>query len=87
MPDNEPPDSRAPRVDWSAVPLVVTDQATCPHCASTRKPHLVRSEANGDETLTAKRICRDCSQPFKELIQFRLPNFGKPPTPAGTIQR
>ena len=64
---------------WDEVECVFIEAVACPHCGST-KPITVRSEQNGDGSVTRKSICRRCSRRFKvvvEISEFELPPFGK----------
>lgn len=49
---------------WSTAPLVVIAAVRCPHCDSTARPILVRTEAAGDGATFRRAICRECSRKF-----------------------
>ncbi len=64
---------------WDQVECVFVEGISCPHCGAT-KPITVRSEQNGDGSITRKSICRRCSRRFKVVVEFsecELPSFGK----------
>jgi hypothetical protein len=59
---------------WSDVPTIFVTAAACPACRSGR-PIIVRSEANGDSSVTRKAVCRVCGLRFKVVVES-LPEFG-----------
>jgi hypothetical protein len=70
------------RESWVDVPLVTVIAPACPWCRAL-KPIPVRSEQNGDGSVTRRCVCRECSKRFKLLIE--IPNFGNPEFPPNTI--
>ena len=60
---------------WRNVELVFVFTPTCPHCGSGDYI-TTRSDQNGDNTVTRKAICRDCSKPFK-IVAEPLPKNGE----------
>jgi hypothetical protein len=70
--------------DWSDTPTITIFAPQCPHCAALR-PIIVRSEANGDGTVTRKATCRTCSKRFKIIVETLLPEFGNPDFPLANI--
>jgi hypothetical protein len=61
------------RESWADAPMVVITLPGCPWCGAV-KPILVRSEDNGDGSVTRKVICRQCSGRFKIVVE--LPEIG-----------
>ena len=59
--------------NWADAPCCFVTAPSCSHCG-----HLeyitVRSEANGDGSVTRKAICRQCSGRFKIVVE--LPENG-----------
>jgi hypothetical protein len=66
MPDNTP---------WAEVPPVTIYRAACPRCWADEY-HVVRSEANGDGSVTRKAVCDRCHRRFKIIVE-PLPEFGR----------
>lgn len=58
---------------WADAPTIFVTAPACPAC-NTPRPIIVRSEANGDGSMTRKAVCRRCSQRFKICVE--LPEFG-----------
>ncbi len=65
-------------IDWARQLTVFVELPACPFCGSLR-PILIRSEQNGDGSVTRKAICRRCSKPFKICAEppEGLPDFGR----------
>jgi hypothetical protein len=61
------------QVRWQDCPIVFVTLPACPYCGTTGFI-TVRSEANGDGSVTRKSVCRRCSERFKLVIE--LPNSG-----------
>lgn len=67
---------------WSTAPTIFICAPACPHCGALR-PIIIRTEQNGDDTVTRRCVCRRCSTRFKVVIeppeQFsgNVPEFGK----------
>jgi hypothetical protein len=66
---------------WADAPLVFVVRQRCPHCRSTLRPIIVRSEQNGDGSTTRKSVCRACSGRFKLVVET-LPDLGNDPRAA-----
>jgi len=58
---------------WADAPLTFVVAPHCPRCLALR-PVIVRSEANGDGSVTRKAVCRRCSKKFKIVVE--LPDSG-----------
>lgn len=58
---------------WLTAPIVFVVAPACPLCRAPR-PIVVRSEQNGDGSVTRKAICRQCSTRFKICVE--LPEIG-----------
>lgn len=63
----------ANRINWTNVPLIEwpppPPREPCPHCCSRTTPHYVDSHDQGDSSRLRHAICRDCSRPFRILIE------------------
>ena len=61
---------RRHRIDWAAVTSTVF--VTVPHCPECRSLDIerIRSEANGDGSLTRKTMCRSCGHVFKLVVEL-----------------
>ena len=59
---------------WSDVPCIFVEAPACPMCRMVR-PIIIRSEQNGDGSVTRKAVCRRCSARFKIVVE--LPEIGK----------
>jgi len=67
---------------WHDAPLVVIAAVRCPHCDSTARPILVRTEAAGDGAVFRRAICKRCSRKFwtcvdPEMRPVIIPGVGK----------
>lgn len=58
---------------WDDARCVHVTAGHCPHCHCLKYVR-VRSEANGDGTVTRKCVCERCSRRFKLVIE--LPETG-----------
>lgn len=65
--------SKRERIDWADVPFVFVLLPTCPACGSPDYEK-VRTESNGDGSVTRKAICRACGEPYKICVE--LPDSG-----------
>lgn len=61
------------REAWADAPTASIIAPHCPLCLALR-PIIVRSEQNGDGSVTRKAVCRECSQRIKIVVE--LPIFG-----------
>jgi hypothetical protein len=69
------------RFDWNDAPCTFVFAVVCPFCRAPR-PITVRSEQKGDQSVTQKSICRQCSRRFKIVIES-LPDFGNHDSASG----
>lgn len=53
---------------WSNELLQVLERPVCPHCKTTEKPILVRSETRDDATWQ-RCVCRECSKRFQRVYE------------------
>jgi len=53
---------------WIDVPTVFIVAPSCPRCGALR-PITIRSEQNGDGSVTRKAVCRRCSSRFKIVVE------------------
>jgi len=60
------------RIDWQDVPIVFVTLPTCAACGSPDYER-VRSEGNGDGSVTRKAICRACGEPYKICVELPEP--------------
>ena len=58
---------------WTDAPCITVVAPACPICRALR-PIIVRTEQNGDGSVTRKSVCRRCSERFKIVVE--LPEFG-----------
>lgn len=66
---------------WIGVPYVFVivpepPPIVCPCCESTETPIYVRTDQNGDGSVTRRSICRSCSERFKLVVET-VPATGK----------
>lgn len=67
--------------DWSTAPYVFLfvpepPPIVCPFCRLAGTPIYVRSEKNGDGSVTRLSVCRGCSERFKLVVET-APATGK----------
>jgi hypothetical protein len=60
---------------WPAAPCVYVVRPACPACWH-EKYIPIRSDANGDDSVTLKAVCRQCSRRFKIVTEPMLPDYG-----------
>jgi len=53
---------------WQDTPTIIIPRARCPHCGDMTPPHIYRSYAGGDGSMTRRCICRSCSRKYAILI-------------------
>lgn len=69
---------------WADAPIVVVTRPACWHCGDLRPPVIIRSEANGDGSVTRKVVCRRCSLRYKIVVEPpAVPTVGNPAEPWG----
>lgn len=54
---------------WTDAPLIFTEAVPCPHCGTTRKPIVIRTERGGDGSRSRKQVCRVCSRRWVLVIE------------------
>jgi hypothetical protein len=59
---------------WADAPCVVVYRPACPLCWSVEYI-LIRTEPNGDGSVTRKAVCSCCNKKFKICVE-PLPEFG-----------
>lgn len=67
------------RINWSDTPLQFIQApppVLCPFCLTDEPPLHQRSEDQGDGSILRKHICRNCSEPFRVVIEPTLPAVG-----------
>ena len=59
---------------WHEAPLQTLTIPTCPFCATSQRPILVRSSRAADGATWQRCICRECSRRWQRVF---LPSSGK----------
>jgi DNA-directed RNA polymerase subunit RPC12/RpoP len=54
--------------NWQDCPTIVIPRARCPRCGSITPPIIFRSMSGGDDSVTRRCVCRDCSRKYVILI-------------------
>lgn len=62
---------------WTDAPYVFTTLTSCPHCGTTRKPIVIRTERGGDGSRSRKQVCRVCSRRWVLVIEEPLENAAR----------
>lgn len=60
---------------WADAPRVFVTLAACPNCGGVDH-RIVRSEANGDGSVSRRAICESCSARF--FVVAEIPENGNP---------